>query len=200
MAIDYSVVQEHRAKFIDLTPNITVDDLRQEVKRLYDRVEEILQHTTDADLVFVPFDPHASDPHAPADQQNVGWTLAHLVAHVTAANEENAVFSSILARGINIGGRIRYETDWESITTIAQARQRLEESRRMVLAYLEAWPNTPHLDTRREFGSERARELFGEINAPASMIMGLSHMEGHLEQFQEVLRQAKAALQNAETA
>jgi hypothetical protein len=194
--IDYSPLQAEATKFQHVVEQqqITFDDLRAEVNRLYDVVANILNAATDADMIFVPYDSEANDPYAATEaEKHIGWTLGHLVAHITATNEESAVFASLLARGIPQGGRIRTETPWAAIDTVQKARQRLEESRRIVLAYLNAIPDTPDLTTEREFSNERVAAYFGPINAPAAMLTGLAHHAEHIEQFHEVYRQAKAA-------
>ncbi len=117
---------------------------------------------------------------------------------MTASSEENATFSSILARGIPYPKepRLRYETNWHTVTTKAQCIQRLEESRRIRLAYLDTWPDEPNLDVYREL-SERAVEKLGYLNAPATFLSGLKHEWGHFDQFREVARQAQIAFQAA---
>lgn len=194
MAVDYTPLYNGEVKWFDLAQDLTLDDLRAETHRLYDTVRDILADCTDADITFDPYDPHADDPHAETDEErHIGWTLGHLVAHITASNEEGAVFSSLLARGIPAGGRLRNEVPWEKIDTVEKALHRLEESRRMVMAYLDTWPDNPDLHTLREIRSERARAYFGPINAPAAYLTGLSHHNEHIPQFEEVRRQAKAA-------
>src|SRR5262245_6148506 len=58
----------------------------------------------------------------------------------SVSDEEVAAFSSILARGIAIGGRLWHERDWQQVRTRADTIVRLEECRRMCLAYLATWP------------------------------------------------------------
>src|SRR5690606_23614590 len=123
------------------------------------------------------------------------WSIAHLVAHVTASSEEGAAFSSLLARGIPVRERPRYETPWREITTKAHCIQRLEESRRMRLAYLASWPDKPFLNVYQQELSERFLAKFGEKNAPAAFLFGLMHEVGHYDQFTEVKRQALEAKQ-----
>ncbi|MEO0565140.1 MAG: DinB family protein, partial [Chloroflexota bacterium] len=177
--------------------NITFEDLRETIADLYDTVAAILKDTVDHDITFVPHDPEADDPYAAEDEQHIGWTIGHIVAHLTASNEETAVFASLLARGIPQDGRIRTETPWEEIDTVAKAQSRLEESQRIVLAYLDAIPDNPDFETTRVFSSEKADAFFGPINALASMVMGLSHHVGHIDQLREAHRQAKAATTKA---
>jgi hypothetical protein len=113
---------------------------------------------------------------------------------VTASSEEWAAYSSILARGIVYPAepRLRCETPWREITTKAQCVQRLQESRRIRLGYLDAWPDAPRLDVLREL-SPRFVERFGELNAPACFLFGLKHEVEHLPQMAEAARQARAA-------
>lgn len=194
MAIDYTPLYDGEIKWFELAKGVTRDELRDETHRLYDAVRDILEDCTDADITFEPYDPNAHDPHAATEEEkHIGWSLGHLVAHITASNEEGASFSSLLARGISLKARLRSEVPWEEIDTVEKALHRLEESRRMVLAYLDAWPDDPDLETLREFSSERVREFFGPINAPAAYLTGLSHHNEHLAQIEDVYRQAKAA-------
>jgi hypothetical protein len=194
MAIYYTPLYNGDVKWYELAQDLTFEDLRDEVNRLYDETQALIENVTDEQIAFVPYDPEANDPYAETEEEkHIGWTLGHLVAHVTATNEEAAAFTSLLARGISQGGRIRTETPWEEMDTTDKALQRLEESRRIVLAYLDAIPDEPNLDTYREFSSERVQEYFGKINAPAAMLTGLSHHNKHIDQFKEVKRQAEAA-------
>jgi hypothetical protein len=66
----------------------------------------------------------------------------------------------------------------------------------MRLAYLDTWPNQPHLDVYREV-SERFVAKFGEMNAPAAFLFSLKHEYGHYDQINEVIKQALAAKQAA---
>lgn len=198
--IDFTPVRNGEKKLIDLwrEQGITPDDLRAWTNESIDHLIGLFDGLTDADVVFEPEDPDALDRHAEGEERTMGWNLGHLVAHVTASSEEGAAFSSALARGVpNVEHRPRYETPWEEITTIAHARQRLEESRRMRLAFLDTWPDEPHFDNFRAGTSERFDEYFGQLNAPAAFLMGLAHEIDHYEQFAEVKRQALAARQQA---
>ena len=62
-----------------------------------------------------------------------------------AANALALADPADLARGVAFHGRSRSEVPWETVTTIAQCRARLEESRRMRLASLDMWPDQPYL-------------------------------------------------------
>ncbi len=173
--------------------NPSVRDLRKATNHSIDTLLDIIRDLTDADVVFDPIDPHADDPYAKPGEEKIGWSIAHLVAHVTASSEEWAAYSSILARGIVYPPepRLRYETPWRDITTYAQCVQRLEESRRMRLSFLETWPDAPHLNVYREL-SPRFVEKVGELNAQAGFLFGLKHEIGHYDQFREVARQARS--------
>ncbi len=156
----------------------------------------LLDGLADIDIANTPADPEADDPYAVEGEEKIGWTFGHLIAHVTASTEEAAAFSSLLARGVAASERPRYETPWRDITTVELARQRLEESRRMRNAYLETWPDSPFLDVHRVV-SERFAGRFGNMNAPAAFLFGLSHEVGHYDQIEEVKRQALAARSKA---
>ena len=93
-----------------------------------------------------------------------------------------------MARGVPNHGRSRYETSWQSVTTIQQCRERLEESRRMRLATLDVWPAQPHTEiTYEPYPNAGGRNCFGQF------LGGMNHEHSHLEQIAEVVRQAKAA-------
>lgn len=175
------------------TYQVTPVQLHETTVALYATVRELLADCIDAHITFMPIDPHAKDPDAKPGEENIGWGLGHLVAHVTATNEENACIASILARGIEFNGRLRFETEWQTITTVEQTRQRLNESERMVLAYLNAFPDSPNSVILRQFTSEKAQAYFGDLNGIANFLLGLGHMNEHLAQFREVKRQALEA-------
>jgi len=193
ISIDFSPVDNKEKKLIDLTHDLTVDDLRRITNESIDYLLSLIADLDDEDVTFDPIDPDAHDPHAVEGEETIGWSLAHLIAHVTASSEEGAAFSSLLARGIPATERPRYETPWRDITTKAQCVQRLEESRRMRLAYLDTWPDTPFLDVNRAGVSERFDAYFGKLNAPAAFLMGLHHEVNHYAQIEEVRRQALVA-------
>jgi PPOX class probable F420-dependent enzyme len=72
--------------------------------------------------------------------------------------------------------------------TVAQVVRRLEESRRMRLAMLAAWPDEPHLDNTGVLV-----ERFGPLNATSLYLLGLMHEDRHLPQVAEIVRQARQA-------
>ncbi len=192
--IDFSPMREGELTYLDYAgrENIGPVELKQFSDESVDFLLSLLDGLSDADIVFDPEDPAADDPFAVEGEEEIGWNFGHLIAHVTASSEEGAALSSLLARGVPASERPRYETPWRDIKTVAQVRQRLQESRRMRNAYLETWPDAPLLDVCR-VASERFTAKFGEMNAPAAFLFGLSHEVGHYEQIKEVKRQALAA-------
>lgn len=191
---DFTQLTQQHVKMSELAQSVNVADLRDATDRSIDTLLSLIQQANDAMIIFEPHDPAAHDAYAVAGEEHIGWTLGHLVAHVTASSEEWAAYSAILARGIvyTREPRLRFETPWREVDTQAKAIQRLEESRRMRLAFLNTWPEQPHLNVLIEL-SERARERWGEMNAPAAFLFGLRHEVGHHEQIREVLRQARTA-------
>lgn len=156
---------------------------------IVDAALELIAQCVDADVTFVPVDPHGHDPNAATPEEaNVAWTLGHVIVHATATSEESAAIAAELARGVAYHGRSRYETPWEAIRTLADCRQRLEESRRMRLASLGMWPDAPDLDN--EFQAWPDGPI---VNAVGSFVLGLTHEEEHLAQIREIVRQARAA-------
>lgn len=196
MLIDFTPLTNKELTLLEFAGQFTAADLRVGVHASVDHLLALVNGATDAQIAFSPDDPDANDPYAVAGEETIGWTLGHLIAHVTASSEEGAAYGSLLARGVAPADktlRLRYETPWREMATRAQCIQRLEESRRIRLAYLDTWPDTPHLDTYRNL-SERYREAFGPMNAPAAHLFGQWHEDQHFAQMQEALRQAQAAL------
>ncbi|MEO1165557.1 MAG: DinB family protein [Chloroflexota bacterium] len=195
--VDLSPFANGEKKYIDIwnDDNLTIDDLRDATNESVDFLLGLISDLSDEQIVFEPVDEEAKDPYAEDGEQEIAWNIGHLVAHVTSSSEEGAAFSSILARGVEgMETRPRYETPWREIDTTAKAVQRLEESRRMRLAYLNTWPDEPDYDNARAGVSERFLEYFGVINAPAAFLMGLGHEHSHYEQIKDAVEQAKAAI------
>lgn len=194
LLIDFAPVKAQQIKLHDYAGQFTRQDLRQATGDYLDAVLDIIADMDDADLTHDPKDPDADDPYAKPGEERIGWSLAHLVLHITASIEEAAAFGSILARGVSTpeGLRLRYEPEWRTFTTRTQVIHRLEESRRMSLAYLEAWPDKAHMDAHRTL-SARAVDLFGEANAPTAHLLGLLHARDHLDQLRDVHGQVVAA-------
>ena len=184
--LDFEAVREKRMTMVDLCAGLTRDDLRALTNEMVDTMQALIAQCGDADVVFQPSDPAADDPYASdTADANVAWTLGHVIVHTTASAEESAFLAAELARGVENHGRSRYETPWETVTTIAQCRARLEESRRMRLASLDLWPEEPHLDnTYTPWPSA------GPINCVRRFVLGLRHDDDHLEQIADIVQQA----------
>jgi len=186
--LDFTPIRTKEMSYQQLTATLTGEDLRRLTNEMVDAQLNLIADCNDADVVFVPQDPEAHDPYA-EDESNLdlAWTLGHLIVHVTASSEEAAFLAAELARGVpHREGRSRYEVYWETVTTIQECRDRLEESRRMRFAALDIWPDDPHLDN--SYDSPRGIKVGPIIR----FVFGLSHDDSHLEQIKETVRQAKA--------
>lgn len=190
MLLDFTRLNNKEVTIYEFSKPFTLDDLRAATHASIDRMVALLKDTDDEQITFIPYDPDADDPFAPADERYQGWNLAHLVLHVTASAEEGAAFGSLLARGVVLpqGVRLRQEPDWHLVKTKAEVMHRLEESRRIRLSYLNTWPDHPHLDTFREFSPES--HSYRQLNAVASVVGGLRHENNHFEQMRRTLEQA----------
>lgn len=185
--IDFTSVFNGQRKIAEMATDVTLADLKAATDGQIDEMTAQIRDLSDAQILFVATDPQA--------EGGIGWNVGHLIAHVTASSEENAAISSILARGINypFEPRLRYETEWTTLTTTAGCLQRLEESRRMRQSYLNAWPDQPHLDTHRTLPLAFA-ERVGQLNAIGACLLGLVHEAGQLAQLRDIIGQAKAAV------
>ncbi|MEJ2747242.1 MAG: DinB family protein [Anaerolineae bacterium] len=185
--LDFTPIRTHEMTIGQFTADLTLTDLRRLTDEMIDQMLSLIADCTDADVVFQPIDPDADDPYA-ADEEDVAlaWTLGHVIVHVTASAEESAALAAEMARGVPAERRrSRYEVPWSMVTTIAQCRERLEESRRMRQASLAMWPDAPHLEN-----SYRPWPGIGEINAVGRYVLGLLHDDDHLAQIAEIVRQA----------
>ncbi|MFN8484066.1 MAG: DinB family protein [Anaerolineae bacterium] len=168
---------------------LTKDDLRAWTNKMIDHQREQIAGCTDADVVFQPIDPKADDPYAAdAADVNLPWTLGHLIVHITASSEESAALAAELARGVAFHGRSRSEVPWQTVTTIQQCVDRLEESRRMRLASLDMWPDNP--DAENGYTPWEGAPF---NNCYRRFIGGLRHDNSHLDQIEDVVGQAQAA-------
>jgi hypothetical protein len=185
--LDFRAVRERTQTLQQLAGGLAKADLAAAMNTLYDDVQAGIRDVSDADITFPPVDPDANDEFA-SDTAEVGlaWTLGHVVVHLTASAEEAAFIATELARGVAREGRSRWETPWTSVETADAARGRLEESRRMIVAMLDVWPDPPHLDVTLP-GST------GPRNAIVRFLSGLNHADSHLAQVSEIVRQAQAA-------
>lgn len=187
--IDFAPVRRKEKALQDLAEGMTRDELARLASEMCDIFLELVAEASDSDVTFVPEDADANDTFAAtAEEVNMPWTLGHVIVHWTASSEESAALALTLARGLDVTGRSRYEVPWEQVTAAAFLRERIEESRRMQLAMLDAWPNQPHLDK-----TYSAREGARPMNAVVRFLAGLSHADAHRDQVSDVLAQARAA-------
>ncbi|MBK9052399.1 MAG: DinB family protein [Chloroflexi bacterium] len=185
--LDFTPVRNKEITLPELTAPLTTTDLRLLTNEMIDTIHNLIDGCLDEDVVFVPSDPQANDSYAiDQSEAQLAWTLGHVIVHTTASAEENAFLGAELARGVSHHGRSRFEVPWETVTTIAQCRQRLEESRRMRLASLDIWPDKPHLDNIYQRDENALK-----INPVTYFVLGLRHDDSHLEQIAEIVRQAK---------
>ena len=186
--LDFTLVKNRTMTFSDMARDLTPADLRNLTNEMIDTMLSIVADATDEDVVFIPQDPNDDDPYGIPEERDLVWTLGHVAVHTTASAEESAALALTLARGLIPEGRSRYEVPWRTVQTIAQVRQRFEESRRMRLAMLDAWPDEPHLEVTYSISPR-----FGPFNATARFLMGLYHDDDHLGQLKEIMRQVREA-------
>jgi hypothetical protein len=189
--LDFTPVRNKEQPLSQLVAQLTPADLRSLTNEMIDTMLGLIAESTDADVTFVPDDPGAHDAAAATEAElHIAWTLGHLIVHVTASAEEAAAIAAELARGVpHRGGRSRSEVPWPAVTTLAQCRHRLEESRRMRLASLDMWPDQP--DLANSFLPPR--EGAEPTTAVMRFVGGLRHDDDHVAQIADVARQARLA-------
>ncbi len=187
--LDFKAVRDKKITLAELVAGLTRDDLRALTDEMIDTMQSLIAGCVDADVTFTPVDPDAHDRFAAKeDEVNLAWNLGHVIVHTTASAEESAALAAELARGVEYHGRSRYETPWQTVTTIAQCRRRLEESRRMRLMSLAMWPDEPHLDNVCEPWPGAP-----QVTAIGRFVLGLMHDDDHVGHIAEIVRQARAA-------
>ncbi len=185
--LNFQAVRDGDLTYADLTAGLTKADLRDLTNEMIDTMLALIADVEDADVTFDPVDPGADDPYAADDaERTIAWTLGHVIVHATASAEESAFLAAEMARGVENHGRSRAEVPWETVTTVAQCRHRLEESRRIRLASLDLWPDDAHLDL-----TYRPWPTAPEINAVGRFTLGLSHDAGHLDQIADCVQQTR---------
>jgi hypothetical protein len=187
--LDFAAVKEKQITFQELVADLGKEDLVRLTNEMVDKMLAQIEDCQDADVVMAPDDPAADDTFAAnSADAHLPWTLGHVIVHVTASSEESAALAAELARGVEMHGRSRSEVPWETVTTVTQCRHRLEESRRMRLASLDMWPEPPYLENKYVPWPK-----LGEINAVGRFVLGLRHDWDHLNQIDDIVRQARAA-------
>ena len=184
MLINFIPIFKKEKTLAELASEYTHPRLAEALNSYVDTTLQIIHGLSDLEIAAILPDSEADDPQA-ADEadRHVGWNLAHQALHITASMEEAAAFSSIQARGIPIGGRLRSEQNWRQVTTGAEVVARLKESRRMCLAYLDTWPDQPNLAVSRVMPEDAK---WPGPNATMSFLVGLMHWHRHFEQLQRI--------------
>jgi DinB family protein len=186
--LDFTPVRRKELTIQQLCEGLRPDDLATLTNEMCDLQLDLIGDIVDEDATFVPDDPDAHDRWAARPQDvHLAWTLGHVIVHATASSEEEAALALTLARGLQVKGRSRYEVPWPEAKSAAFLRGRIQESRRMRLAMLDAWPDEPHLDVF--FASP---EGFAPVNAIGKFVSGLSHDDAHLGQIRKIVAQAAA--------
>ena len=190
--LDFSPLFRGERTVAELTAGLGRENLRDLTNEMVDAQRAAIADATDVDVTFVPVDPGADDPGAGGAEANQAWTLGHVVVHTTASSEESAALALTLARGVTVpmgdAGHSFHETPWELMHSADQCVHRLEESRRMRLAMLEAWPDAPDLGN-----VYTPIPPFGPLNAVGRFTLSLAHDQDHLGQLREIMRQARVA-------
>lgn len=185
--IDFEPMRRREKSLQDLAEGLTREDLSKLTQEMCARELALIEDAKDEDVAFVPDDPEANDTFA-SQVEDVGlsWTLGHVVVHATASSEESAALALVLARGLPVEGRSRYEVPWEEATTAEFLRHRIQESMRMRLSMLAAWPDQPQLDNF--YAPYEGRP---PMNAMGRFLGGLAHDDSHLEQIRKIMVQAR---------
>ena len=185
--IDFGPLRRREASLQDLAAGLTHEDLGRLTREMCAVLLSSIEDGTDEDVVIVPDDPEANDTFASQPEDVcLSWTLGHVVVHTTASSEESAALALVLARGLPVEGRSRYEVPWEKARTVRFIRHRIEESQRMRIAMLAAWPDKPDLDNF--YAPYEGRP---PMNAMGRFISGLAHDDSHLEQVRKIMGQAR---------
>lgn len=185
--IDFEPYRRREVSLQELAGPLKRDDLAMLTREMCDLQLSLIEDAEDQDFVFVPQDPEANDTYASRPEDvGLSWTLGHVVVHTTASSEESAALALVLARGLPVDGRSRYEVPWEQARTAAFARHRISESLQMRLSMLAAWPDEPHLDNF--YSPYEGRP---PMNAMGRFLGGLAHDDSHVDQIRKIMVQAR---------
>ena len=88
--LDFAAFKDGRHSVMDQLAGVSAADLPALTAELYDRLTSLVAGDDDRLATFVPEDPEATE--------DPGWTLGHVIAHLTAGLEEFAAQGSTLAR------------------------------------------------------------------------------------------------------
>jgi len=185
--IDFATIRAGTLTIQDAADRLTVNDLRQATEFSVNTMLACIAACTDADVSFVALDSGATEGVRNAEGEVLGWTLSHVLVHTTATAEAGAFAALDLARGVSLRVISRYETPWKTLLTIEQCQQRLNESQRMRLASLAAWPDHPNLANRyTPFPGA------GHLNAKGIFVLGLEHDDTHQHHLAAIVHQINA--------
>lgn len=166
----------------------TYADIVKAVEASIAEMRTLVAQISDAYIVFEPDDPDAHDKDAEnPDDVHLAWNIGHNVVHYNASGEEVASITSILARGIEVHQRVRWEFPWQTVTTQQQTLDLLDDSKRIRLAYFDAWPTEPHLDVQ----FYKYNDWIGPMNAIGYGLFGLRHDYAHIDQVAKIIKQAQ---------
>jgi len=183
--LDFAPVRVHRMSMHHFAATFTRADFARWTEESIERFLALLDIASNEAITFIPDDPNASDLYAvDVSDQTLAWTLGHVIAHTTASADEYATVAAELARGIPFHGRPRAERPWQEMQTVADCRQRLQESHRLRTASLQMWPDVPNLTE-----GYVPWEASGWVNAPGIFTWGLAHDDDHYHQAQKILAQ-----------
>jgi hypothetical protein len=184
--IDVEAIRKGAVTIHEVADALTIDDLKQATEFSVSNMLACIAACTDADVSYVALDSEATEGDRDADGQVLGWALSHVITHATATSEAGAFAALDLARGISLREISCYETLWETLLTLEQCQQRLNESQRMRLASIAAWPDRPDL-TNRYTPFPGA----GNLNAKGIFVLGLEHEDVHQRQIAAIVQQIK---------
>ena len=189
--VDFTAINRYQVPMSEVAAELTRTDLHDLTVRSVEGFVALLEGCTDEQVIHLPHDPHAYDAYAARfrpEETHLGWSIAHNIVHATASAEEYAFNAAELARGVPYHGRSRYETPWQSVTTATHCLSRLQESLRIRLATLEAWPDNPDLEN----GVTPWKES-GWVNAVGLFAWGLAHDQSHCRQIRGTIKQLEEA-------
>lgn len=180
---NFEAVRAGLVSYAEMASKLSRGDLISLINETFEALGKPLADQDADDLAsFIPADSDAQEG------DGAGWTIGHIVAHLTATWEETAAVAATMARGIKLEARLRYEVPWQELNTIASIKARLQESQRMCLAFLETWPDEPHLDI-----TATPIPPLGPLNALAMCGLGIGHAQSHIAQIAETVRQYSEA-------
>ena len=185
--LNFQPVRAKQIALQELVKDLIKTDLQRELNEMYDEVERLIADCTDAHITFQPIDEKADDPYSVEGEENLSWTLGHVIVHLTASMEESASLAAELARGVTFRGRSRWEVPLREVTIIDQCRIRMKESRRMCLVSLEMWPEPPHMENTYTPAAQGALPH----TCISRFASGLKHASDHLGQIAEIVQQVQ---------